>query len=307
MTLILLGGAVVGLGLLLLGIVLSTPKVNPAAALAKLDTERSRARHERLTAVSIDPRQVRESASLRRFGGRLRDTIEGLGLDLGSIRRDLSLMDRSLEGHLATTVLMALGGFLTPVVLGTVLSAVNAPFGIGASVIIGIVLALVFAVVPTMTMRSNAADRRRDFRHVVGSFLDLVAMNLSGGRGVPEALQAASSLSDGWGMVRIRDTLLTARLHGVTPWAALGELGDDVGVDELRDMAAALALVAEDGAKVRESLSARASSLRRRELAEVEGKAGQRSQSMLVAQLLLCVGFLIFLVYPALMDVLSQG
>jgi len=196
---------------------------------------------------------------------------------------------------------------LTPVVVSTILTVGGVSFGIPASAVLGFILALVFALLPTLTLRSNAADRRRDFRHVVGSFLDLVAMNLAGGRGVPEALQAASSLSDGWGMVRIRDTLLTARLHGATPWAALGELGDEVGVEELRDLAAALALVAEDGAKVRESLAARAASIRRRELAEIEGKAGQKSQSMLVAQLLLCVGFLIFLVYPALVDVMTQS
>jgi 5-methylcytosine-specific restriction endonuclease McrA len=138
-----------------------------------------------------------------------------------------------------------------------------------------------------------------------GSFLDLVAMNLAGGRGVPEALQAASEVTDGWAMVRIRDTLLSARLHGVTPWAALGELGEEIRIDELRDLAAALALVAEDGAKVRESLAARATSMRRRELAEAEGKAGEKSQSMLVAQLLLCLGFLIFLVYPATANMLG--
>lgn len=307
MTLIMLGGAVVGLGLLLLGVLISAPRVNPAAALAKLDAERTRAKHERLVAVSIDPRQVRESPALRRFGGQLRETLENAGINLGSLRRDLSLMGRSLEGHLATTVLTGLIGFMTPVVVSTILTVGGISFGIPASAVLGFVLALVFAVIPTLTLRSNAADRRRDFRHVVGSFLDLVAMNLAGGRGVPEALQAASSLSDGWGMVRIRDTLLTARLHGVTPWAALGELGDEVGVEELRDLAAALALVAEDGAKVRESLAARAASIRRRELAEIEGKAGQKSQSMLVAQLLLCVGFLIFLVYPALVDVMTQS
>nr|WP_281386404.1 type II secretion system F family protein [Jiangella mangrovi] len=194
-----------------------------------------------------------------------------------------------------------------PVVLTAILSLAGIGLGIAGGTIIGLILAVVFAAIPTLTARSSASDRRRDFRHVVGSFLDLVAMNLAGGRGVPEALQAASSLSDGWAMVRIRDTLLTARLHGVTPWAALGELGDEVGVDELRDLAAALALVAEDGAKVRESLAARAGSLRRRELAEIEGKAGQRSQSMLVAQLVLCCGFLLFLVYPALMGVLEQS
>ena len=93
---------------------------------------------------------------------------------------------------------------------------------------------------------------------MVSAFLDLVAMNLAGGRGVPEALLAASTISDSWAMVRIRDTLEAARLQGITPWAALGQLGEEVDVDELRDLAAALALVAEDGAKVRDSLTARA-------------------------------------------------
>jgi tight adherence protein C len=106
-------------------------------------------------------------------------------------------------------------------------------------------------------------------------------------------------------MVRIREALSSARLHGVTPWAALGELGATVRVDELVDLGAALALVAEDGAKVRESLAARATSMRRRELSAVEGKAGEQSQSMLVAQILLCVGFLIFLAYPAVVGVLG--
>ncbi|TDC54577.1 type II secretion protein F [Jiangella ureilytica] len=306
MTLILVAGAIAGAGALLLGYVLSVPRINPAAALARLDSERSRARRDRITAATSTGGTV-ESASMRKLGGQLRQTLEGFGLRMGSLRADLSLLGRTLEGHLATTVLCGLAGFLMPVVLTAILSFAGIGLGIAGGTIIGLVLAVVFAAVPTLTARSSAADRRRDFRHVVGSFLDLVAMNLAGGRGVPEALQAASSLSDGWAMVRIRDTLLTARLHGVTPWAALGELGDEVGVDELRDLAAALALVAEDGAKVRESLAARAGSLRRRELAEIEGKAGQRSQSMLVAQLVLCCGFLLFLVYPALMGVLEQS
>jgi hypothetical protein len=72
-----------------------------------------------------------------------------------------------------------------------------------------------------------------------------------------------------------------------------------VRIDELRDLSAALSLVADDGAKVRESLLTRAASLRRRELADLQGQAGERSQSMLVAQMLLAFAFLIFLMYPA--------
>lgn len=305
MTWIVLAGAAAGLGVLVLGLLLVRPKPNPAATLAQLDAERGRARQERITAASFDPRTVRDSAAFRRVGSRLRASLDAFGLELGGLRSDLSLLGRTLEGHLAVSVFAGLVGFLLPVVVDAVLSVFGAGPSVPMAFLVGVVLAALGAVMPTLNVRSTAAERRRDFRHVVGSFLDLVAMNLAGGRGVPEALSSAASISDGWAMTRIRDTLITARLHGVTPWAALGELGDELNVEELRDLAAALALVAEDGAKVRESLAARAESLRRRELAEVEGKAGERSQSMLVAQLLLCLGFLVFLLYPALMGVME--
>jgi len=50
----------------------------------------------------------------------------------------------------------------------------------------------------------------------------------------------------------------------------------------------------------------RAETMRRRELAEMEGKAGARSQSMLVAQMLLCAGFLIFILYPAMVRIFQM-
>ena len=152
---------------------------------------------------------------------------------------------------------------------------------------------------PDLALKGEAERRRRDFRRVVGVFLDLVAMNLAGGRGLPEALLAASSISDHWAVVRIRQSLANARLMGSTPWQALGDLGDELGLDELRDLAGALGLAADDGAKIRSSLSARAATLRRKEMAENEGEAGERSQSMLVAQLLICSAFLLFLAFPA--------
>ena len=177
---------------------------------------------------------------------------------------------------------------------------------LGVTVPLGLALlfALLFALVPLAAVRREAAKRRQDFRHAVGAFLDLVSMNLAGGRGVPEALSAAASIGGGWPFARLRDTLAFARLQGLTPWAALGRLGDEVGLNELRDLSAALTLVADDGAKIRASLAARAATLRRRELAEMEGKAGQRSQSMLVAQMLIVLGYLLFLAYPAVSRIL---
>ena len=64
-------------------------------------------------------------------------------------------------------------------------------------------------------------------------------------------------------------------------------------------------LVEHDGARVRMTLSARAATMRRRELADAEGKAAERDVSMTVAQLVVVAGFLVFLAYPAVVNVLG--
>lgn len=304
MTLVMLAGALAGLGVLTLVLQLDRGSGTGAAELARLDAARQRARRE--TGLRGDRGHEGESLRMRRFGAALRDTLEARGWRLPApVRADLAVMGRSVESHLASTVVTGVAGLFAPTIM-----LAPAVYFFGASwttpAWLAVVGALVAGLLPTAQLRSAAAAHRRDFRQVVSAFLDLVAMNLAGGRGVPEALASAASISDGWAMVRIRDTLQTARLQGITPWAALGELGDEMAVEELRDLAATLALVAEDGAKVRDSLAARAASMRQRELADAESRAAARSQSMLVAQLLLCVGFLLFLTYPAISQILEM-
>jgi len=300
-----LAGAIVGLGVLLMVLAFAPPATNrPGATLARIDLERSEQR-QRAGILAIDPRAASGSRWMHDLGRRTATSLARSGVQLGQLRSDLAVLGRPLDVHLAVTIVSGVVGLFVPIVLGTVLFAVGAPISLALPLIVSLLIALLAASVPTLAVTGQARNARRDFRHVVGSFLDLVAMSLAGGRGVPEALQSASELSDGWAMVRIRDALGAARLRGQTPWSALGALGEELRIDELRDLAASLALVAEDGARVRESLAARADSMRRRELADSEGRAGESSQSMLVAQLLLCVGFLIFLMYPALVGVLG--
>jgi tight adherence protein C len=239
------------------------------------------------------------------LGSRLAAGFEARGLRVQSLRADLAVLGRSLEGFLASTVLFAVGGLLFGPILATMAAAAGVTLGLTVSVGMALLFALLGALLPLATVRKEAASRRQDFRHAVGAFLDLVSMNLAGGRGVPEALTTAAQVGGGWPFSRLRDTLAFARLQGITLWAALGRLGEEVDIEELRDLSAALTLVADDGAKIRASLSARAATLRRRELAEAEGKAGERSQSMLIAQLLICFGFLLFLAYPAVYNIFN--
>ncbi|XVQ87405.1 type II secretion system protein [Microbispora siamensis] len=335
-------GAVLGLGLFLLVRALFPPRPGLTARLAALDQARDGKGVPRapLIAPEEDVSEFR-----RMLGLRLARFYAARGWEARSIKADLALLGKSFEGFLATKLLLGVSGLLAfPLLVGWL-----ALMGWGVSVQVplwsALVVCVIFFLLPDAQIRRDAAVRRRDFRHAVGAFLDLVSMNLAGGRGVPEALMMAVAVGSpvttpgalngtvhgtahgavngtaavttgaangagpapgsNWAMERIREALANARIVGITPWQALGQLGDEINVDELRDLSAALGLVADDGAKVRASLTARAATLRRRELAEVEGKAGERSQSMLVAQLLLCAGFVIFLSFPAAMKMLG--
>ncbi len=304
-TWILLGGALSGAGVLMLILILAPPAIQPAAALAELDSQRDE-RRLRQEARRLNPRERALPDWLDALGYRAAALLRRTGIDLGALNSDLSVLGRSLERHLVASLLLGLLGFGAPLLVTALGTLAGRPMG-SLPLLACLVLGAAMAALPTARLRSRAAQARRDFRHVVGSFLDLVSMSLSAGRGVPEALDAASALSDDPAMARIRDALAAARLRGETPWAAMGRLGETLRIDELRDLSAALALVAEDGAKIRESLSARATSMRRRELADAEGRAGENSESMLVAQLVIAIGFIVFLVYPALSGIMGGG
>ena len=295
-------GGLLGLGLYLLVRSLIPSRPGIGTRLAMIDA--ARAEYVRR---SSDTAHDGSGSRLRgRVGRQVAAIYAARGWHQGSLRADVNLLGRSWEAFLATKVLYAVG----VVVLAPFVLLVLASLGLGAFGAVPLWLALALGAVafflPDVSVRQEAAVRRRDFRHVVGAYLDLVSMGLAGGRGVPEALLAASEIGEGWALWRLRDCLTNARITGTTQWAALGRLGEELAVDELRDLAAALELVADDGAKIRSSLSARAATLRSRELAEVEGKAGEKSQSMLVAQLLLCAGFLVFLAYPAIVRVFQS-
>ena len=299
MTAALIVGALTGFALFLLIFALIPRRVGLARRIAAFDAGRAPA----LRTVSYRG-DGKESAFSKRLGAALAKFCAEQGWEFRSLRANLALVGKSFENYLASKVMLGFLGLILPPILLLALGFA----GLHLSVIIPVWVALVFAgvffMLPDLELKQQVDKRRRDFRHAIGAFLDLVAMNLSGGRGVPEALMAASEIGEGWAFWRIRDALANARITGQTPWQALGVLGEEVQVSELKDLSAALSLVAEDGAKVRESLTARAASLRRRELADLEGQAGERSQSMLVAQMLLAGAFLIFLMYPAIQTLL---
>jgi Flp pilus assembly protein TadB len=166
-------------------------------------------------------------------------------------------------------------------------------------------LAVAGFVVPFIGLRAKAAERRRGFRHALSCYLDLVAVQLAGGAGVESALSSSARNGHGWAFREIRQTLAEARLMGEPPWTGLSRLGTQLGICELNELAASVTLAGDEGARVRGSITAKARSIRVRGLADAEGAAQAASERMSLPIVLLMVGFVVFLGYPAVMQVLS--
>jgi Flp pilus assembly protein TadB len=151
----------------------------------------------------------------------------------------------------------------------------------------------------------RAAERRRHVRVVVGSFVDLVVLSLAGGVGIDGALHAASQVTPDWAARRMSKALLTARDSGTAPWAALGALGEELGVDELVELSTTVQLAGTEGARIRQALTARGASLRRHEQADAESAANAMTERLFFPGALLLLGFLVFIGYPAIQRILG--
>lgn len=208
--------------------------------------------------------------------------------------------------QLATKMVVAGGvGLLGPPFLWLVALPVDSGVPAGVPIVVALVAAPVSVGVVLLALAERAKERRRHFRAVVGSTVDLVVLSLAGGLGIEGALLAATQVSPDWAARQMGRALLQARDSGESPWHALGRLGTRLSVPELEELASSLELAGTEGAKIRQTLSAKAASLRRHEQAEAESAANATTERLFLPGALLLIGFLFFVGYPAFSRILG--
>ncbi len=211
----------------------------------------------------------------------------------------LAITGESPEGLASKVLVVGGAGLLAPPIVGLATQLGGFPVSPVVVILISAIAAPAAACVPVATVLSRARDRRRHFRIVIGSFVDLVVLSLAGGVGIEGALLAASRVSDDWAATRMARALSMARDSGQSPWAGLGQLGAEIAVPELVELSTTLELAGTEGARIRQSLSSRAVSLRRHEQADAESAANTMTERLFLPGALLLFGFLLFIGYPA--------
>ncbi|HMR94162.1 MAG TPA: hypothetical protein PKE05_01375 [Microthrixaceae bacterium] len=291
MTGALLLGIAAGGGLMLLATGFLPARVPLDRALDRLDTPAVRERTD-------------DRWWVQALGAPLVDT--GIGhAATQSVRRDLRIIGRTTAEHLARCVaLVGVALLWAPVTFG-LMAVGGVPVSWVLPLWVSLVLSAAAAVVPTLAVRAEATERRRSFRHALGCFLDLVAVRLAGGAGVDSALAGSAAAGEGWAFSELRQALSEARLRGEPSWNGLAELGEEIGIGELQELAASAGLAGDEGARVRVSIAEKARSIRTRGLADAEGAAQAASERMSLPVVLLMTGFIVFLGYPAVAQVLT--
>ena len=222
-----------------------------------------------------------------------------------NVAQSLAITSTPLD-QLASQVLVCAGlGLVGSPIAWLGLQTVGMSLPVGALVMLTPLIALGGALLPVASLLRRARHRRRHFRVVVGCFVDLVVLELAGGTGIEGALFSASQASPDWAAQHMARSLLTARDSGSSSWSALAALGKEVGVPELVELSTSLQLAGTEGARIRQSLQARAASLRRHEQADEESAANAMTERLFVPGALLLIGFLCFVGYPAFTRILT--
>ena len=212
--------------------------------------------------------------------------------------QDLRLLAQEPADWLARKVSLGIAGLASV----PVLSAVFALWGLSLrwTIPAGLTIALgaILFFVPDVITRIRARAKRADFRHALTSYIDLVALERGAGAAPTEALEAAAEVGRGWAFERIRGALSSARKASAQPWDGLASLAEGIGISELADLAEIAGVAGQEGARILDTLSARAESMRAEALAAAKAQAGARSTTMVLPIALLAGGFLVLLIFP---------
>lgn len=218
---------------------------------------------------------------------------------------DLALLERDPLAHATVRLAAVVGIGLVATLLVVVSTTTGQPVDTGLTGAIALLLFGLGWYLPNHRTVVSARRRRSDAVAALSSYLDLVTVLLAGGAGLETALQSAAAIGDGWMFAQIRAVLVRARTTRTSVWDEFAALGDRVGIQQLVELGASVQLAGRQGARVADSLAARAQSLRGHVLAGIEADAAAATERMGIPTVLLFAGFLFLLGYPATQIILS--
>jgi len=292
MVVIILMGLGVGVGLAAVVWGLFPPPLTLRAALARLSGEHVTAPTDVLTQGVGGARRL--------CGHAFEVNVRKVPKLADIVLPDLAITGTPTEAFAVKVAAYGIGMALLGPVAWATAGAVGVHSGVELPALGVLVLGALGVATPFIDLHQAATRRRRHFCHSLSTYASLVSMAMAGAMGWSSALEVASTVSStDWAMREIAQSLLWAQAYRKQPWEGLERLAVRFDIPDLTDLARSMAQ-AGDGARIRDSLEAKAHSLRLKETSALEDSAQAVTQKMLLPGVLLMAGYGLLIFYPAL-------
>lgn len=294
--LMILAGALVGLGLALLVARILPAEPDLGDALARLTPTHSRA----ATRAAAPPRNSRERLGLW--------AIRALppAVWVRTPTRELALLRIPLARFYGDKIVYALLGLVIPPLLTFFFTLLGLGFPIAIPAVASPGLAAAMFFLPNYNAVDDAKKARLEFTRALGAYIDLVALERNNGSGVRQSMEAAAEVADSWVFTRLSEELTRSRWSGLPPWDALHTLAEELGLPDLDDFADIMRLSGEEGASVYANLRARSAAMRTAMLNDELTEANAVGERMSIPGSLLGVIFMALLVAPSLIRMIAN-
>ncbi|MEY9889262.1 tight adherence protein C [Catenulispora sp. MAP5-51] len=251
----------------------------------------------RITACQDGPQASPTRTSLSGYSVRW---LRRLGLPNRTLQADLALAGIDVEAFATRKVINAVIGLLMPVAAQVAL--LGAGMAVPAVAVLGVsvLFAAVFFMAPDAEVRRKAQDVRDQTREALDALLSFAATSMAAGDAVESALEGASAIGTGPAFEYFRAATAAARTSRRPVWACYADLAEQLGVVELSELAATVSLAGGQGAKIAESLAAKAASLRGRRNAERAAANISATERTHMPVSVMMLGFLLVLMFPSL-------
>jgi Flp pilus assembly protein TadB len=214
---------------------------------------------------------------------------------------ELRLVGRSEERHVASMLLAAVVGAVTPTAVFTMLQQAGL---LGFGPVFPVAGFLGGAVLGPTVFHASTVERAAavtvDLRYQTSAYLDVVTMLLAANTGYEGALDQAARAGDGRLFVELRRRVLEAGARGTSLTEALRRTGEELGLDELEQIAATASLAAAQGAPVARTLAAKCATLRAALATQQESEARLRTSRLTTPIVGMALIFMGLVIYPAL-------
>lgn len=227
---------------------------------------------------------------------------------LNTPREELEILRIPVHKHLTQRLLFALIGLALPALLAALLWLVGIPMPIIIPAGASLLTAVLLSFIPNLEARAKAETAREEFRYVLSSYMDLVALErLSAAAPSPrQALTQAAQVADHWVFRRLAEEMAHSRLSGVPVWDRLRQLGTTFQVNELVELGSIMRIAGSESASIYETLAQRSKAMRKAHLAKSLSQANEVSTTRSAPVAVLGAIFLALLVVPGLLALLGM-